>query len=82
VRKPEKEMNGAPGEIRTPDLLLRRTYRMTNQQFSSVCTGWDSLREISGFCIPPSLATKGIQAATGHKIEHTRIGDLNAPRRC
>jgi hypothetical protein len=35
---------GAPGEIRTPDLLLRRTYRTNNQQFSGICMGCDSLK--------------------------------------
>ena len=31
------ENYGAPGEIRTPDLLLRRTCRTNNQHFTTVC---------------------------------------------
>jgi hypothetical protein len=33
-----KKNSGAPGEIRTPDLLLRRTRRTINQRFSAACT--------------------------------------------
>ncbi len=41
----ERRKSGVPGEIRTPDLLLRRTYRTNNQHFSGVCIGCDLLEK-------------------------------------
>jgi hypothetical protein len=46
---------------------------MNNQHFSGVCIGCDLLGENEDLFVPHHLVTKGIQAATGHKIGHTRI---------
>jgi hypothetical protein len=55
---------------------------MKNQWFSDVCMQWDSLVKMRASALRPYLATQRIQAATGHKIGHTRIEEVSAPHRC
>ena len=57
-----KRKNGAPGEIRTPDLTLRRHRRTTNQQLSAICIQWDSMvsvRVFSSFLLAQTSQYKG-----------------------
>ena len=73
-----KRVTGARGEIRTTDLLLRRTRRTKNQRLSAVCIEWCSRVFMRVFTRRVIRRYKRNQATTGHKIGHIRA---NGPRR-
>jgi hypothetical protein len=68
-----KEIGGAPGEIRTPDLLLRRTCRTINQQLSAICIDLHYVGSITDFRLQSTTETSqhkptlGTELGTAHR---------------
>jgi hypothetical protein len=52
-----KEKDGAPGEIRTPELLLRRTCHKINEQLSAICIDLHYVGSITDFRLQSTTET-------------------------
>jgi hypothetical protein len=75
-----KEIYGAPGEIRTPDLTLRRTYITKNQQLTAIAMRSDELRCVlmwgASQLKPATLHRNTSGQAVGTKLGTGDWGDL------
>src|ERR1043166_4428139 len=80
----ETTWSGAPGEIRTPDLLLRRTRCTANQQLSAPYRNCVELVKIQSYNDSTQFGSKHIEPAIGHNSRHSfrnAHGDQTGPSR-